>query len=33
MALHNSTDFYTEWFSVCPNLISKLRTIAIFKNT
>jgi hypothetical protein len=30
--LHKITEFYTEWFSVYPNLTSKFRTIAIFKN-
>jgi hypothetical protein len=32
MALHKITEFYTEWFSIYPNIISKFRTIAIFKN-
>jgi hypothetical protein len=32
MALHKITEFYTEWFSVYPNITSKFRTIAIFKN-
>jgi hypothetical protein len=31
MTLHKITGFYTEWFSVCPNINSKFRTIAIFK--
>jgi hypothetical protein len=26
------TEFYTEWFSVYPNITSKFRAIAIFKN-
>jgi hypothetical protein len=32
MTLHKITEFYTEWFSVYPNITSKFRTIAIFKN-
>jgi hypothetical protein len=32
MTLHKITKFYTEWFSVFPNITSKFRTIAIFKN-
>jgi hypothetical protein len=32
MALHKITELYTEWFSVYPNITSKFRTIAIFKN-
>jgi hypothetical protein len=32
MTLHKITEFYTEWFSVCPNITSKFRTIVIFKN-
>jgi hypothetical protein len=32
MTLHKITEFYTEWFSVYPNMTSKFRTIAIFKN-
>jgi hypothetical protein len=32
MALHKITAFYTEWFSVYPNITSKFCTIAIFKN-
>jgi hypothetical protein len=32
MTLHKITEFYTEWFSVYTNKISKFRTIAIFKN-
>jgi hypothetical protein len=32
MTLHEITDFYTEWFSVCPNITSKFCTIAIFKS-
>jgi hypothetical protein len=31
MTLHKITEFYTELFSVYPNIISKFRTIAIFK--
>jgi hypothetical protein len=30
MTLHEITEFYTEWFSVYPNMTSKFRTIAIF---
>jgi hypothetical protein len=30
--LHKITEFYTEWFSVYPNITSKFCTIAIFKN-
>jgi hypothetical protein len=30
MTLHKITEFYTEWFSVYPNITSKFRTIAIF---
>jgi hypothetical protein len=32
MALQKITEFFTEWFSVYPNITSKFRTIAIFKN-
>jgi hypothetical protein len=32
MTLHKITEFYTEWFSVHPNITSKFRTITIFKN-
>jgi hypothetical protein len=32
MTLHKITKFYTEWFSVYPNITSKIRTIANFKN-
>jgi hypothetical protein len=32
MTLHKITEFYTEWFSVYPNITSKFRTFAIFKN-
>jgi hypothetical protein len=32
MILHKITEFYTEWFSVYPNITSKFRTIAIFGN-
>jgi hypothetical protein len=32
MTLQKITEFYTEWFSVYPNITSKFRTIAIFKN-
>jgi hypothetical protein len=31
MTLHKITEFYTELFSVYPNITSKFRTIAIFK--
>jgi hypothetical protein len=31
MALHKITEFYTEWFSVYPNITSKFRTIVVFK--
>lgn len=31
MTLHTITDFYTEWFSFCPNITSTLGTIAMFK--
>jgi hypothetical protein len=31
MTLHKITEFYTEWFSVYPNITSKFRTIVIFK--
>jgi hypothetical protein len=30
MTLHKITEFYTEWFSVYPNITSQFRTIAIF---
>jgi hypothetical protein len=33
MTLHKITEFYKEWFSVFPNITSKFRTIAIFKNS
>jgi hypothetical protein len=32
MTLHKITEFYTEWFSVYPNITSKFCTVAIFKN-
>jgi hypothetical protein len=32
MTLHKITEFYTEWFSVYPNITAKFRTIAVFKN-
>jgi hypothetical protein len=32
MTLYKITEFYTEWFSVYPNITSKFRTITIFKN-
>jgi hypothetical protein len=32
MTLHKITEFYTQLFSVYPNITSKFRTIAIFKN-
>jgi hypothetical protein len=32
MTLHKIKEFYTELFSVYHNIISKFRTIAIFKN-
>jgi hypothetical protein len=31
MTLHKITEFYTEWFSVYPNITSKFRTIAYLK--
>jgi hypothetical protein len=30
MTLHKITEFYTEWFSIHPNITSKFRAIAIF---
>jgi hypothetical protein len=30
--MHNITKFYTVWFSVYPNIISKLPTICTFKS-
>jgi hypothetical protein len=32
MALHTITEFYAEWFSGCPNIISKPCTKTVFKN-
>jgi hypothetical protein len=32
MILHKITEFYTEWFSVYPNITSKFLTIAMLKN-
>jgi hypothetical protein len=32
MALYKIKEFYTERFSVYPNITSKFRTIAIFKS-
>jgi hypothetical protein len=32
MTLHKITELYTEWFTIYPNITSKFRTIAIFKN-
>jgi hypothetical protein len=31
MTPHKITEFYEEWFSVCLNITSKFRNIAIFK--
>jgi hypothetical protein len=31
MTLHKITEFYTEWFSVYPNITSKFGTIVILK--
>jgi hypothetical protein len=31
MTFHKIMEFYIEWFSVFPNIISKFRTAAIFK--
>jgi hypothetical protein len=33
MILHEITEFYTKWFSVCPNMTPKCRTTAIFKSS
>jgi restriction endonuclease S subunit len=33
ITLHTITEFYTKWFSVCPNITSKFRTTAIFKSS
>jgi hypothetical protein len=30
--LHKNMEFYTEWFSVCPNITSAFRKIAAFKS-
>jgi hypothetical protein len=32
MTLHKITEFYTELFSVYPNITSKFRTIVTFNN-
>jgi hypothetical protein len=32
MTLHKITEFYAEWYSTCPNITSKFRTIFIFKS-
>jgi hypothetical protein len=32
MSLHNITELYTGWFSICPNATSEYCFIAIFKN-
>jgi hypothetical protein len=32
MTVHKITEFFTEWFSVNPNITSKFRTITIFKS-
>jgi hypothetical protein len=32
MTVYSFTDFYTEWFSICPNKTSKYRTKAVFKH-
>jgi hypothetical protein len=32
MTLHRISELYTQWFSVCLNITSKFRTIAIFEN-
>jgi predicted nucleic acid-binding OB-fold protein len=32
MTLYKSTEFYTEWFNVCPNITSKSHTIATPKS-
>jgi hypothetical protein len=30
--MNKITEFYTEWFSVCPNITSKFRTIATLES-
>jgi hypothetical protein len=32
MALHKIIEFYAWWFSICPDITSKFRNIAIFEN-
>jgi hypothetical protein len=32
MTMHKITEFYTEWFSVCSNITSKFRTMAIVRS-
>jgi hypothetical protein len=32
ITLHKITEFYTEWFSIYPNITSKFHTIVTFKN-
>jgi hypothetical protein len=32
MKLQKITEFYTEWFSICPITASKISTIATFKS-
>jgi hypothetical protein len=31
MAFHKTTEFYAEWFSVCPKITEEFRTIVTFK--
>jgi hypothetical protein len=33
MTLHKITDFYITWFSGCPNITSKFRTITILTSS
>jgi hypothetical protein len=32
MTLHKITKFYTEWFSICPNLTNNFCIITIFES-
>jgi hypothetical protein len=32
MTMHIVTEFYKEWFSVCPNVTTEIRIIAIFNS-
>jgi hypothetical protein len=32
MTMHKTTEFYTEWFNICPNITSTFPTIAVLES-